>query len=111
MTYTIKLLTHLSSFASNKDIARDLRQSEILPHLVKGESIILDFAGIDGSTQSLIHALIAEPLQLYGQNALNLLKFKSTNPLLKTLIGLVIDYSLLPAKKKLEEAGTTVESK
>ena len=111
MTYTIVLLPRLGSFASNKDIARELRQSEILPRLANGESITLDFTGIEGSTQSLIHALIAEPLQLYGQKALGLLQFKSANPILKTLIGLVIDYSLLPAKKKLEEAGATIELK
>lgn len=95
MTYTINILSHLGSFASNKDIARNLRQSEILPRIERGESVILDFTGVDGTTQSLIHALIAEPLQLYGQKALNLLQFKSANSLLKTLISLVIDYSLI----------------
>ncbi|MBP9670148.1 DUF4325 domain-containing protein [Candidatus Woesebacteria bacterium] len=95
MTYTLQLFPHLGSFASNKDTARALRQSEIIPRLAKGEGIILDFTGIDGSTQSLIHALIAEPLQLYGHKALSLLQFKSANPIVKTLIGLVIDYSLI----------------
>lgn len=95
MTYTLLLLPHLGSFASNKDVARNLRQTEILPRLSRGESVILDFTGVDGSTQSLIHALIAEPLQLYGKKVLTLLQFKSANPLLKTLISLVIDYSLL----------------
>ena len=121
MTYTLNILSHLGSFASNKDIASELRKSQILPRLARGESIILDFTGVDGSTQSLIHALIAEPLQLYGRKALSLLQFKSANPIVKTLIGLVIDYSLLPSKlskaksrsagKKLEEAGATVELK
>lgn len=98
MTYTINIHSHLGSFASNKDAAKTLRQTEILPRLANGETVVLDFTSVDGSTQSLIHALIAEPLQLYGKNALNLLQFKSANPLLKTLISLVIDYSLLPSK-------------
>lgn len=98
MTYTINIHSHFGSFASNKDIARTIRQVEIIPRLAKNELIILDFTGVEGSTQSLIHALIAEPLQLYGKNALNHLQFKSANPLLKTLISLVIDYSLLPSK-------------
>jgi len=99
MTYTLNILSHLGSFASDKDVARNLRQIEILPRVALGESVILDFTGVDGSTQSLIHALIAEPLQLYGHDTLNFLQFKSANPLIKTLIGLVIDYSLLPSKK------------
>lgn len=98
MTHTIILLPHLGNFASNKDIATMLRTREIIPQLAKSEDVILDFTGIEGSTQSLIHALIAEPFQLYGKNTLKLLKFKSANPLLQTLIGLVIDYSLLPKR-------------
>ena len=95
MTYTITLLPYFGSFASNKDIARDLREQKILPRLAQNESIILDFGGIEGSTQSLIHALIAEVFKAYGQKALKLIKFKSVRPLVKTLISLVIDYSLL----------------
>lgn len=111
MTYTIVLLPHLGSFASNKDVATTLRRAQILPHLKNNEEVILDFAGIEGSTQSLIHALMAQPLQLYGRDILKLLKFKSANLLLRNLIGLVIDYSLLPPKKKLEDAGASVELK
>lgn len=111
MTHTLNILSHLGSFASNIDVARELRQFEILPLISRGESAILDFAGVDGSTQSLIHSLIAEPLQLYGKKALTLLQFKSANPLLKTLISLVIDYSLLSTTKKLEDARVTVELK
>lgn len=110
MTYTLTLFPHLGSFASNKDVATDLRTKEILPRLAKNEEIILNFTGIEAGTQSLIHALIAEPLQIYGKNALRLLKFKSASPIMKTLISLVIDYSILPTKK-LEETDATVELK
>ena len=99
MTHTISIVSELGSFASNKDIAKNIRTKEILPRLAAKETVILDFAGVEGSTQSLIHALIAEPLQLYGQDALNYLEFKSANGVLKTLIGLVIDYSLLKMRQ------------
>ncbi|KKU44931.1 MAG: hypothetical protein UX64_C0041G0004 [Microgenomates group bacterium GW2011_GWC2_46_7] len=111
MTYLLALFPHLGNFASNKDIATVLRQTEILPRLAKQEVVILDFSGVEGSTQSLIHVLIAEPLQLYGQDALKILKFKSACPILRTLISLVIDYSLLGTKKKPEAADATVELK
>lgn len=95
MTHTIILLPLVHDFAQNKDIATDLRQTQIMPYLAKKEEVILDFSGITGSTQSFIHALIAEPLQVYGTQSLNLLKFKSACPILQTLIGLVIDYSTI----------------
>jgi len=95
MTYTLTLFPHLGIFGSNKDVATDLRLKEILPHLAKHEEVILDFAGVEAGTQSLVHALIAEPLQLYGKDTLKLLRFKSASPIMKTLISLVIDYTLL----------------
>ena len=95
MTHAIILLPLVHDFAQNKDIATSIRQKEIMPFLTKNEEVILDFSGITGSTQSFIHALIAEPLQIYGTVALKLLKFKSACPILQTLIGLVIDYSLI----------------
>lgn len=99
MTYTLVLSPHLGSFASNKDVASDLRIKEILPRLAKHEEIILDFAGVEAGTQSLVHALIAEPLQLYGKDTLKILKFKSASPIMKTLISLVIDYTLIPRSR------------
>lgn len=96
MTHTLSLLPHLGSFASNKDVATNLRLKEILPRIAKHEEVILDFTGIEAGTQSLVHALIAEPLQLYGKDVLKLIKFKSASPIMKTLISLVIDYTLIP---------------
>lgn len=94
MTNTIVLLPLVHDFAQNKDVATSIRQKEIMPYLAKNEDVIIDFSGIEGGTQSFIHALIAEPLQVYGTVALKLLKFKSACPILQTLIGLVIDYSI-----------------
>lgn len=98
MTHTIVLLPLVGDFAHNKDVATQIRQDQLLPILAKYEQIVLNFTGVTGSTQSFIHALIAEPLQIYGKDVLKLLQFKSASPIMKTLISLVIDYSLLPKK-------------
>jgi hypothetical protein len=96
MTHTITLFPLVGDFGSDKDLATKLRQQEILPHLIKQEDVILDFTDVTGATQSFIHALIAEPLQLYGQDVLLHLKFKSASPIIRNLIKLVIDYTLIP---------------
>ncbi len=96
MTYTLKLFPLVGSFASNKDVATNLRTAELMPRLSKNEDIILDFASVEAGTQSFIHALIAEPIQIYGSEILNHFKFKSCSKIIKTLIGLVIDYTTLP---------------
>lgn len=96
MTYTIRLFPLVGEFASNKDVATNLRQTEILPHLKKNEEVIIDFDKVEAGTQSFIHALIAEALQLHGPKILDRLKFKSCSPIIQTLVGLVVDYTTLP---------------
>jgi len=93
MTYTITLFPLVGEFASNKDVATNLRTTELMPRLANNEEIIIDFDKVEAGTQSFIHALIAEALQLHGPNILDHLKFKSCSPIIQTLIGLVVDYT------------------
>lgn len=94
MTTTISLTASSSGFAEDKEAAKELRIAKILPALERGDSIILDFANVTYATQSFIHALIGEPLRRYQQVALNNLEFKNCSPQLKSLVELVVDYSL-----------------
>jgi len=94
MNQTIQLLSSVgSSFASNKDIANQLRQDLIMPAIKNGEIVVIDFSGVEAGTQSFVHALIAEPIQVFGEKALIQMQFKSCSPIIKNLIGLVIDYT------------------
>jgi uncharacterized protein DUF4325 len=91
----IKMSECCGNYAENKDIAKDLRQKEILPVLEsKRKRIILDFDGVDSTTQSFIHALISEGFQKYGEKALNKIEFKNCNKAVKSLVTTVINYSL-----------------
>ena len=40
------------SFAENKDLAREIRESSIKPALGNGEEVVLDFDGVTLATQS-----------------------------------------------------------
>jgi hypothetical protein len=91
----ISITQHSDSFAENKDIARDIRENLILPAYVdSSDDIILDFDGIDSSTQSFIHALISEVFQKHSDEALSRLAFRNCNQAVKSLITTVINYSL-----------------
>lgn len=79
-------------FAENKDIARDLRLNEIVPALENKEEVILDFAGVDATTQSFIHALISDLLRKYGGDVLDRVEFKSCNETVRKIITIVVDY-------------------
>ena len=88
----ILLSDHVQSFAENKDTARDLRISEIMPTLKNGEEIELNFNGIDGATQSFIHALISNLIREQGISVLEKIYFKDCNPKIQKIIEIVTDY-------------------
>ncbi len=80
------------NFAENKDVARDLREQVILPHLEKGEEITLNFEGVSSATQSFIHALISDVIRKHGESVFDKVIFKSCNAKVKKLIQIVADY-------------------
>ena len=81
-------------FAENKDAARAVRLSTVLPAVTSGHPIVLDFRDVRYATQSYVHALIAEALQKYGERALDYMEFRNCSPQVKSVIELVVDYSL-----------------
>lgn len=89
---TIVISNLTGTFAENKDIARTLRITEILPALDKRAEIVLDFTGITGATQSFIHALISEPLRKYGIASLDLIIFKNCAQSVREIIITVTEY-------------------
>jgi len=79
-------------FAENKDVARALRLQEIVPALENGEDVVLDFGGVDATTQSFIHALISDLLRKYGGDVLDRIEFKSCNETVRKIVAIVVDY-------------------
>jgi hypothetical protein len=88
----IKIIDFVGSFAENKDVAQSLRKEQIVPALKKGEEITLDFAGVDATTQSFIHALISDVIRIFGSEILDKISFKNCNETVKKIIEIVIDY-------------------
>ncbi len=88
----LQLFEYVGSFAENKDIASDLRNNTIRPAIDKGEDIILDFEGVDGATQSFIHALISDLIRKYGVEIIDRISFKNCNTTIQKIISIVVDY-------------------
>lgn len=82
----------VGSFAENKDKARQIRTETIEPLLQAQNEVILDFQGIDGATQSFIHALISEVIRVHGNDVLDKLVFKNCSEPVKQIISIVVDY-------------------
>lgn len=89
---TIKLLDKVGAFAENKDIARDLRIQKIAPLLKNGENVVIDFHGVEGATQSFIHALISDLIRQNGSEVLEKISFKNCDESIKKIINIVATY-------------------
>jgi len=94
MTVTIEVPPGQKGFAEDKDKAKEVRVTLLLPALQAGDSVILDFAHVTFATQSYVHALIGQALKQYGEAALDRIEFKNCSPQLRSIIDLVVDYSL-----------------
>ncbi|HEY4489165.1 MAG TPA: STAS-like domain-containing protein [Candidatus Paceibacterota bacterium] len=89
---TLNLLESAGSFAENKDLAQSLRLEKIIPALERGEEVVLNFDNVDGTTQSFIHALISDPIRIYGSNVLDRITFKNCTETVQKIISIVVDY-------------------
>lgn len=88
----ISIFKQVGSFAENKDFAQKIRLEDILPSLSDNSQIVLDFTGVEGTTQSFIHALISDAIRQFGSKSLELITFKNCNPVVKKIIMIVCDY-------------------
>lgn len=93
-TELVVLESGVNGFAEDKDQARDIRKGKILPALEQDTHVVLDFSAVRYATQSYIHALVGEALQKYGARALEMLEFKHCAAPVRSVIELVVDYSL-----------------
>ena len=91
---TIRISDIAGDFAENKDKARNLREDQVLPTLANGGHVVLDFANVDSTTQSFVHALISKVFQDRGEKAFDLIEFRNCSGPVKSLVSTVVNYSL-----------------
>lgn len=80
--------------AQDKDVARDLRASQILPALGAGRHVVIDFSAVTTATQSFLHALLSEAFRTHGEELVETLEFKGCVEEIRQLISTVVEYSL-----------------
>ena len=89
---TIRLFDLIGSFAEDKDTAATLRKEQILPALISGQKLEIDFTGVTLTTQSFVHALISEALRQNSDTALKLMTFKGCTESVRGIIETVVQY-------------------
>jgi hypothetical protein len=89
---TVSIQKIAGSFAENKDKARELRIKNLQPALEKGREVVLDFNGVEGATQSFVHALISQLIREFGSDVLDVVTFKNCNETVQKIISIVVEY-------------------
>jgi hypothetical protein len=89
----IRILEQAGSFAEDKDVAADLRQKILMPALERGEDLQVDFEGVEGATQSFIHAMISEIVRRMGGDILERIEFRNCSATVRSVIEIVAEYS------------------
>lgn len=92
---TIQILQRASSFAEDKDLAADIRERDLKPALDRGQNIRLDFKGVEGATQSFVHAMLSELIRKRGAGVLDKVEFSQCNPTVRSVVEIVVEYSQL----------------
>lgn len=88
----IKIIDIFGKLAENKDLAKNVRMNLITPALNNKEEVILNFKGVESTTQSFIHALISQVIKEKGEDILDKIYFKSCNKSIKKIIEIVVEY-------------------
>ena len=89
----IILSKEVGNFGENKDIARKIRIKQIMPALIDGKEVVLDFEKMTGATQSFIHALIVAPMREFGDVFFEKVKFKNCSSTIQQVIKIVSEYT------------------
>jgi len=89
---TIYIKQEAGIFAENKDIASEIRETIVLPTLRGNREVALDFEGVEGVTQSFVHATISEAIREFGSEVLEHIIFKNCNESVRSIIEIVVDY-------------------
>ena len=88
----IKMQELVGEFCENKDLARKIREEEVLPTLADGGSIMFDFDNVSGATQSFIHALVSDAIRKFEDYAFDNLFYKNANSEVRKIIEIVYNY-------------------
>ena len=92
MSAEIIIKDYAGEFGEDKDVAREIRQTQIIPAIERGGTVTLDFGGMTGVTQSFIHALIAEPIMRFRDQAFEHLFYLDANSQIAEIISIVYRY-------------------
>lgn len=90
---TIRIADYVGRFAGDPDVAHELRDNALAPAMRAGEPVIVDFAGVELSTESFIHALVSDLIRSTDFYALGLIDFRHCSQSVRERLETVVESS------------------
>ena len=94
MSIQVPIKKIVGPFAADKDKAREIRETFVLPALRQHVEVTLDFEGVEYATQSFVHALVSAALRETGEDGLDFLVFAECSDAVQAIIETVVEYTL-----------------
>lgn len=89
----VEIRPDASNVAQDKAAAEAVRETSIMPSLRQGGALSISFSGVALTTQSFVHALLAEPLRFVGREGLaERLRFVACSSQVHEVILIVMGY-------------------
>lgn len=88
----IRIFDNAGSFAENKDVAREIRLTHLIPALKNEDDVVLDYSNVDDTTQSFTHALVSDAIRIFGNDVLDRITFKNCTESVRNIINIVVKY-------------------
>jgi len=94
-SYVIPVTPDVLQIAQNKLAAAEMRDQQILPALGLPGEVCIDFRDVRLTTQSYVHALVAEPLRRLGvEGVKKRVRFTGARDQVKQVLKIVLSYVL-----------------
>lgn len=90
---TIRIAAYVGRFAGDPDVAHELRNNVLAPAMRAGEPVIVDFAGVELSTESFIHVLVSDLIHSTDFHALGLIDFRHCSQSVRERLETVVEAS------------------
>lgn len=82
---------YFGSYAENKEEAIRIRDTEIIPALEAGKSLLLDFANVISAPHGCLNALLATPIRTLGMDAYKRIRITNALSEIRETIDFIFD--------------------
>jgi hypothetical protein len=92
--YYVNVQNYFGKWAEDKDAAINFRDRRLIPAILEGKKIELDFRGVETAPHSFLNALLASPIQRLGLKAYQRIRVYNAAGLIHEIIQSIFESNL-----------------